>query len=108
METAGASPVLLEVSVEPSAADGVVETGFGERFKAGAASVGASLEASVRGAAQVLADAAFAAEPAPVEVEVTFGVKASGEAGNVVIGRGTAEANFTVRCLWRQGPGPPG
>jgi Trypsin-co-occurring domain 1 len=105
MQSSSGTPLLVEASVEPTAvADGVVETGFADRVRDGAAAVSASLEATVRAAAEALATAAFAIEPAPAEVEVTFGVTAAGEAGNVVIGRGTAGANFTVRCLWRRDP----
>lgn len=35
------------------------------------------------------------------EVEVTFGLKATGEAGNFAIGRVGMAANYTVKLKWR-------
>lgn len=35
------------------------------------------------------------------EVEVTFGLKASGEFGNFVIGQIAAEASYTVKMTWK-------
>ncbi|HID54793.1 MAG TPA: hypothetical protein EYP41_22495 [Anaerolineae bacterium] len=34
------------------------------------------------------------------EMEVTFGLKASGELGNIVIGKGSVEAHYTVKLKW--------
>jgi len=34
------------------------------------------------------------------EVEVTFGLKAAGEAGNFAIGKVGVEANYTVKLKW--------
>lgn len=38
-------------------------------------------------------------ELSPSETEVTFGLKVGGETG-VIIAKGTAEVNFTVRMFW--------
>jgi hypothetical protein len=40
------------------------------------------------------------------EVEVTFGLKATGELGNFAIGQVGAEANYTVRLKWNNKPAP--
>jgi hypothetical protein len=40
-------------------------------------------------------------ELSPAETVVEFGLKIGGEMG-VVIARGTAEVNFTVRMSWKQ------
>ena len=37
----------------------------------------------------------------PDEVEVTFGLKAIGELGNMAIGNVGAEANYTVKLKWK-------
>ncbi|MDF5753631.1 CU044_2847 family protein [Spongiactinospora sp. TRM90649] len=37
----------------------------------------------------------------PDELEIEFGVKVGAES-SVVIAKGTTEANFTIRLLWRQ------
>lgn len=38
----------------------------------------------------------------PDEVEVTFGLKAVGELGNMAIGSVGGEANYTVKLTWKQ------
>lgn len=37
----------------------------------------------------------------PDEVEVTFGLKASGEFGNFAIAKASGEANYTVKLVWK-------
>ena len=38
---------------------------------------------------------------APDEIELTFGIKASGELGNLVIAKASLEANYTVKLTWK-------
>jgi len=33
-------------------------------------------------------------------VELSFGLKATGELGNIAIAKASGEANFTIRLLW--------
>lgn len=40
----------------------------------------------------------------PTELEVTFGLKMTGEAGNVAICKGSGEVNYSVKLAWRQLP----
>ena len=37
----------------------------------------------------------------PESLEVTFGLKATGEAGNAAIAKATGEANYTVKLTWK-------
>ncbi len=39
---------------------------------------------------------------APDEFELTFGLKATGEAGNIAVGKVGGDVNFEVRMLWRR------
>ncbi len=41
-------------------------------------------------------------EPAPQELQVNFGLKASAEVGGLVISRGGVEANFNVMLRWHE------
>lgn len=41
-------------------------------------------------------------EELPEEVSISFGLKASGELGSLVIGRGGMEANYNVSIRWRR------
>jgi NTP-dependent ternary system trypsin peptidase co-occuring protein len=43
----------------------------------------------------------------PEEVELTFGLKATGEAGNIAVAKVGGEATFEIRLLWRPGDGGP-
>jgi hypothetical protein len=38
----------------------------------------------------------------PDEVEITFGLKASGEFGTFAIAKANAEANYTVKLKWKK------
>lgn len=38
----------------------------------------------------------------PTEVEVTFGLKATGEASNIAVGKAGSEANYNVKLVWKQ------
>jgi hypothetical protein len=38
----------------------------------------------------------------PSEIEMTFGLKASGELGNFAVGKITADANYTVKMVWKK------
>jgi hypothetical protein len=38
----------------------------------------------------------------PIEAEMTFGLKFTGQAGNVVIAQAGGEVNYTIRLLWRR------
>jgi hypothetical protein len=41
-------------------------------------------------------------ELAPEQTEVEFGLKIGGETG-VIVAKGTAEVNFTIRMSWKSG-----
>ena len=50
---------------------------------------------------RALTDAVAKLAAKPDEVELTFGLKATGEAGNIAIAKIGAEATFEIRLLWR-------
>jgi hypothetical protein len=52
-----------------------------------------------------LTDAVKDLAVAPSEVELTFGLKATGEFGNIAVAKVGAEATFEIRLLWK-GPAP--
>jgi Trypsin-co-occurring domain 1 len=107
--------VLVEVSaVEHARAlpdeqeDGLVETGLSERVRDGVAAtvttLSESLARTITASGQAVVDGALAIAPVPEEVEVAFGVNATGEIGNIAVGKGSSQANFTVRVKWRLPP----
>jgi hypothetical protein len=38
----------------------------------------------------------------PESMEITFGLKATGEVGNIAVARGGGEANYTVKLIWKR------
>lgn len=66
-------------------------------------------EEAVRRAVSVNARAFLAAaealESPPAELEITFGLKATGEAGNLAVGKVAGESNYQVRMLWKRPDG---
>ena len=40
----------------------------------------------------------------PSEVSIEFGLKVSGEVGNVIISKASAEANYTIKLNWKMVP----
>ena len=56
---------------------------------------------------RALTDAVARLAVKPEEVELTFGLKATGEAGNIAIAKVGGEATFEIRLLWRPGDGSP-
>lgn len=66
-------------------------------------------EEAVRRAVSVNARAFLAAasalEEPPAEMEITFGLKATGEVGNLAVGKVAGESNYQVRMIWRRPDG---
>ena len=46
--------------------------------------------------------AADALEEPPAEMEITFGLKATGEVGNLAVGKVAGESNYQVKMTWRR------
>jgi hypothetical protein len=44
---------------------------------------------------------------APSEVEITFGLKATGEASNLAVGKIGSEVNYNVKLVWKKVNGQP-
>lgn len=49
--------------------------------------------------------AADSLEKPPAEIEITFGLKATGEVGNLAVGKLAGEYNYQVRMVWKCGSG---
>jgi hypothetical protein len=45
--------------------------------------------------------AAAALEQPPAEMEIIFGLKATGEVGNLAVGKVAGESNYQVKMVWR-------
>jgi hypothetical protein len=103
--TSDGSTVLVEVeSEEVAPPNGMVKAGVADTMQKTVAQAQATFEGAldrvVRQNAQALIQSVRNLDEPPNELEVTFGLKATGEVGNIAIARGGGEANFTIRLLW--------
>lgn len=114
-ETEGVTVLVEADATEVAPVSGVEKAGLLSRKKDGVASVAVAkvrLDVAVE---QVITENVRALTAAverlvvkPSEVEVTFGLKATGELGNIAIAKVGGEASFEVRLLWRRGEAPGG
>src|SRR5438128_2417508 len=108
--TADGGTILVEVDAEEvSPPPGVVKAGLKDIAQKAVATAQATYEEAVgrvvRETAQVLVQAAHSLDKPPDEIEITFGLKVTGEVGNVAVGKATGETNYTVKLAWKQ-PAP--
>jgi hypothetical protein len=85
---------------------GFVRAGVGETTKETLEQAKHTFDASlenVRKSSEVLVKKLRGLSDPPDEMEVSFSLKATGELGNLVVGKGGAEANYTVTLKWKRG-----
>ena len=104
------STVLVEVEEEEvSPPQGVVKAGVQETVQKTVAQAQSAFEGAVdrvvRHNAEAFIQSVRNLTERPDELEVTFGLKATGEMGNFAIAKGSGEVNFTVRLSWKRGSG---
>ena len=91
--------VIIEAGDEPTG--GLVKAATpGEMVEKAKDSFDDAIE-HVRGAAGIIVKKLRSLSDPPDEMEVSFGLKASGELGNIVVGKGGLEANYTVTMKWK-------
>jgi hypothetical protein len=100
--------VLVEVEEEevPLAEMGVVKVGIKDVLHNTVAVAQTSFSTAIRKAihnnVQGLIDAIHSLPEPPTEVEINFGLKMTGEAGNIAVGKAGGEVNYTVKLSWKQ------
>jgi hypothetical protein len=99
--------VLVETDVtEVTSSAGVVKAGIGDKIKETVAAAEECLDVAIRRAvrnnAQAIIDAIQSLPARPTEVEISFGLKATGEMGNIAVGKAGGEVNFQVKLCWKQ------
>jgi hypothetical protein len=101
------STILVEVEqaeIMPPA--GLVKAGIKEKLDNTVAIAQSTFATAIKSAIQqnvkVFIEAVQGLPEPPTEVEITFGLKATGELGNVAIGKTGGEVNYTVRLAWKQ------
>jgi hypothetical protein len=104
--TADGHEILVEVERdEVSPSSGVVKAGLKDRVEdavgVAQATYEAALERIIHHSVNAFIQSVRGLPHPPTEVEVTFGIKATGEAGNVAVGKVGGEANFAVKLAWK-------
>ena len=106
--------IILEVEVEANAEEaGPQKAGVKDVVQRTVVvtqnAVDSVIQQAMRYNARLFVNAVRALEDAPSEAELSFGLKATGELGNFVITKVSAEMNYGVRLLWRnERPEPTG
>jgi predicted methyltransferase len=99
--------ILLEVEEEEvTTQKGVVKAGLKDKVQEAVVQAQATFEEAmmetVRRNAQAFIQKLRALPDPPQEAEITFGLKGTGEAGNAAVAKAGAEANYTVKLVWKQ------
>jgi hypothetical protein len=105
-EAGDGAQLLVEVdSEETGAPGGPVKAGLGTKVRDAVATAGSTLDAAlshmIQANARSFLDALDGLERRPAEAELSFGVKATGELGNLAVAKVGGEASYSVRVLWR-------
>lgn len=98
-------PVLVELDaqeVQPSS--GVVKAGIAERMQDNLAKAqntfDHALASLVQGSAGAFVRAVNAMDDVPDQIEIEFGIKATGELSNLAIGKLGGDVNYGVKLIW--------
>ena len=104
--------VLIEVDDrETTASRGVVKAGLKSRAEETIALARTTFEEAVQRTIQSNVRAFLGAigdlEEAPSEAEMSFSLKATGELGNLAIGKLGGEANYSIKLVWKRSADRP-
>lgn len=103
------SSILVEVTPdEVRPPPGVVKAGVGERVQTTVVQAQALFDGALlnvlRHTAQALSDAVKDLPEGLSQAELTFGLRASGEAGNFAVAKAGGEVNYSVKLVWERPP----
>jgi hypothetical protein len=99
--------LLVEVDEnEVSSQQGIQKAGLREMAGKSVAMAQTSFEQAIQQAirynAQVFLQSVVNLPILPNEAEITFGLKITGEVGNVAVGKAGGETNYTIRLTWKR------
>ena len=105
-ETEDESRILVEIEGEEiSPKQGVVKAGLSENIDSAVAVAQTSLKKALKTVvnhnAQALIQSVTDLPQPPSEIEITFGLKATGEVGNFAVAKAGGEANYTIKLVWK-------
>jgi len=103
--TEDGATILVETAEKETIQPGVVKAGLKDKTEQAIAEAKASFENGleiVRHSASAFIKKVRGLPDPPDEVEMTFGLKATGEVGNFAVAKAGAEANYTVKLTWKR------
>ena len=105
--SADGNSLLVEVDEgEISSQQGIQKAGLREMAGKSVAVAQTSFENAVQQAmrynAQVFLQSVISLPILPSEAEITFGLKITGEVGNVAVVKAGGETNYTIRLTWKR------
>jgi hypothetical protein len=105
--SANGNKLLVEIEEgEVSSQKGVQKAGLREMASKTVAEAQTSFENAIQQAiqynAQVFLQSVLGMPILPGEAEITFGLKITGEIGNVAVAKAGGEANYTIRLTWKR------
>ena len=104
IQLVGHENIYIEVD-SISSQDGIAKAGLSEAIKHTAEQAGAvlreTLQAAVRINVSIFQESFRDLPNKPDEIELSFGLKVSGDLGNVIITKVGAEANYGIKLSWK-------
>ena len=94
--------VYVETADSPKGSSGLIPAGRGEHSEPATTSFDKSIESIRKMAVVMIKNLREGFVDEPDEVQVNFGLKASGDLGNLFVARGGMEANYNVMLRWRK------
>lgn len=106
--TADGTTILVEADADEVLAPEGVPKGFGEALQRtvgqATTSFEGALENLVRHNAEALVRSVRSLPEVPDEVEVTFGLTATGEVGSFAVAKASGQAAYTLKLAWKLQP----
>lgn len=104
--TSDGNTMLVEVDEEETAGQkGVQKAGLreiaGKTIAVAQTSFENAVQQTLRYNAQVFLQSIVGLPILPDEAEITFGLKITGEIGNIAVGKVGGETNYTIRLTWK-------
>ena len=104
--TADETPIFVEVENvgESSDSGGIQDAGAGQRIRETVTTALETFETAasnvLRHSSQAFVDAIVDLDPPPQHVQVTFGLRASGEFGVFTVAKGSGDATYSITLSW--------
>lgn len=105
--TADGQTVLVEADVaEVTPPRGVVKAGIADKIRETVAAAEDSLDNAMRRVvcynAQAITEAVQSLPSRPTDMQISFGLKVTGEVGNIAVGKAGGEVNYQIKLTWKQ------